>query len=119
MKEYLLFVAVCAVLGLAVRFMPRTWRVRFLRSFDALFWTFSLPVLIAFLGFALVAYIASIGNFSPTNALFLTLLASFASYYGGALASTAGKLNLGSSRCPKHEGTRMVCPECERQVKGK
>lgn len=119
MKAYLIFVGVCVILGLLPRIMPDSLRSRVSTSLDRLFWVFSLPTLIAFLGFAIIIYIKNIDNLSTLNAFFLILIGTFAAYYVGALASTAGKVNVGSTRCPKHEDTQMVCPECQRESKGR
>src|SRR5512139_3451161 len=99
MKAYLIFVGVCMVLGLLPRIMPNSMISGFSRSLERLFWMFSLPALIAFLGFTIIVYVQDINNLTTINAFFLILIGTFTAYFAGALASTAGKVNLGSPRC--------------------
>lgn len=115
MREYIIFIAICTVVGLVPRILPEKWKPRLFRYLDTLFWALSLPALISFLAFALISYIGEIGNLTPKSRLFMLLLTAFASYYSGAVASSAGKLIIGSRYCPVHENAKMVCPECSKR----
>jgi D-alanyl-lipoteichoic acid acyltransferase DltB (MBOAT superfamily) len=114
-REYIIFIAICTVVGLVPRILPEKWKPRLFRYLDTLFWALSLPALISFLAFALISYIGEIGNLTPKSRLFMLLLTAFASYYSGAVASSAGKLIIGSRYCPVHENAKMVCPECSKR----
>jgi hypothetical protein len=114
MQEYLIFIAVCTAVGLLPRLLPRRWKPKVIGPLTSLFWTFSVPGLIAFLAFALMSYVADIGNLSSKSSFFLTVMTAFVAYYCGAVASSAGKIVLGSRYCHLHEGTPLICPECQR-----
>jgi hypothetical protein len=114
MQEYLIFIAVCTAIGLLPRLLPQRWKPGVMRPLSNLFWTFSVPTLIAFLAFALMSYVADIGNLSSKSTFFLTVLTAFVSYYCGAVASSAGKLVLGARYCHLHEQTVLLCPECRK-----
>src|SRR5512137_2617459 len=118
MRAYLIFLGVCMLIGLLPRLIPRKVRPTVLKGLDRLFWMFSLPAFLAFLGFALVEYVKRIGNLSTPNLIFLDLLTAFALYYCGALALAAGKMHLGVPRCSKHDDVSLSCPECQKTDRG-
>ncbi len=117
MKEYLIFLCLCVLIGILPRLVPGRIRPKLVKGLDRLFWMFSLPAFLAFLGFALIEYVKKIGNLSTPNLIFLDLVTAFVLYYCGALAQAAGKMQLGASRCPRHEDVTLVCPECQGAVR--